>query len=141
VAAPRPTPTHHCGRRPPGTSTPAVSSPWSRCPGRVVCDLIFARPQAQRPLSGVRLPFDRRSGTRQAARGTHGAAIDSRHGSIAVAERAIFTLKQEWLRRVRVIRGLNHLSQVLDDFSEYYNHWRRHSTIGGAVPSVMHHGD
>jgi len=64
-----------------------------------------------------------------------------RHGSIAVTERAILTLKQEWLRRVRGIRGLNHLSQVLDDFSEYYNHWRGHSTIGGAIPSVIHRGD
>jgi transposase InsO family protein len=64
-----------------------------------------------------------------------------RHGSIAVAERAILTLKQEWLRRVLVIRGLDHLCQLLDDFSEYYNHWRGHSTIGGAVPSVIHRGD
>jgi len=63
-----------------------------------------------------------------------------KHGSIAVTERAILTLKQEWLRRVAVIRGLDHLSQVLDDFSEYYNHWRGHSTIGGAVPSVIHRG-
>ncbi len=59
-----------------------------------------------------------------------------RHGSIAVTERAILTLKQEWLRRVPVIRGLDHLGQLLDDFSEYYNHWRGHSTIGGAVPAV-----
>jgi len=64
-----------------------------------------------------------------------------RHGSIAVTERAILTLKQEWLRRVPVIRGLDHLGQLLDDFSEYYNHWRGHSTIGGAIPSVIHRGD
>jgi len=64
-----------------------------------------------------------------------------KHGSIAVTERAILTLKQEWLRRVAVIRGLDHLSQLLDDFSEYYNHWRGHSTIGGAVPWVIHRGD
>jgi len=64
-----------------------------------------------------------------------------KHGSIAVTERAILTLKQEWLRRVAVIRGLDHLSQLLDDFSEYYNHWRGHSTTGGAVPSVIHRGD
>jgi transposase InsO family protein len=44
------------------------------------------------------------------------------HGSIAVTERVILTLKQEWLRRVPVIRGLDHLGQLLDDFSEYYNH-------------------
>jgi transposase InsO family protein len=64
-----------------------------------------------------------------------------KHGSITVTERAILTLKQEWLRRVPVIRGLDHLGQLLDDFSEYYNHWRRHSTIGGAVPSVIHRGE
>jgi transposase InsO family protein len=61
-----------------------------------------------------------------------------RHGSIAVTGRAILTLKHEWLRRVPVIRGLDHLSQLLDDFSEYYKEWRGHSTIGGAVPSVIH---
>ena len=64
-----------------------------------------------------------------------------KHGSIAVTERAILTLKQEWLRRVPVIQGLDHLSQLLDDFSEYYNHWRGHSTLGGAVPSLIHRGD
>jgi transposase InsO family protein len=63
-----------------------------------------------------------------------------RHGSIAVTERAILTLKQEWLRRVPVIRGLDHLSQLLEEFSEYYNEWRGHSTIGGAVPSAIHRG-
>jgi transposase InsO family protein len=47
----------------------------------------------------------------------------------------------EWLRRVPVIRGLDHLSQLRDDFSQYYNHWRGHSTIGGALPSVSYRGD
>ena len=64
-----------------------------------------------------------------------------KHGSIAVVERVILTLKQEWLRRVPVIRGLDHLSQLLEGFSEYYNGWRGHTTIGGAVPSVIHRGD
>ena len=64
-----------------------------------------------------------------------------RHGCIAVTERVILTLKQEWLGRVPLIRGLDHLSRLLDDFCEYYNHWRGHSTIGGAVPSVIHRGD
>ena len=63
-----------------------------------------------------------------------------RHGSIAVTERVIRTLKYEWLRRVPIIRGMDHLSQLLDEFSEYYNEWRGHSTIGGAVPSVIHCG-
>jgi transposase InsO family protein len=64
-----------------------------------------------------------------------------KHGSIAVTERAILTLKQEWLRRVPVIQGLDHLSQLLADFSEYYNHWRGHSAIGGAASSVIHRGE
>ncbi len=64
-----------------------------------------------------------------------------KHGSIAVTERAILTLKQEWLRRVPVIRGLDYLSQLLDGFADYYNHWRGHSTIGGAVPALIHRGE
>ncbi len=64
-----------------------------------------------------------------------------KHGSIAVTERVILTLKYEWLSRVPVIRGLDHLGQLLGDFSEYYNHWRGHSTIGGAVPAVIHCGE
>ena len=64
-----------------------------------------------------------------------------RHGSIAVTERAILTLKQEWLRRVPLIRGLDHLGQLCEDFAEYYNGWRGHSTLGGAVPAMVHRGD
>jgi transposase InsO family protein len=71
----------------------------------------------------------------------HRLGAVGKHGSIAVTERVILTLKQEWLRRVPLIRGLDHLSQLLDDFLEYYNHWRGHSTIGGALPSVIHRGD
>jgi transposase InsO family protein len=64
-----------------------------------------------------------------------------KHGSIAVTERAILTLKQEWLSRVPIIRGLDHLGQLCDDFTEYYNGWRGHSTIGGAAPSLIHRGE
>jgi transposase InsO family protein/transposase-like protein len=71
----------------------------------------------------------------------HRLGAVGKHGSIAVTERVILTLKYEWLRRVPIIRGLDHLSQLLDDFSEYYNHWRGHSTIGGAVPSSIHRGE
>jgi transposase InsO family protein len=64
-----------------------------------------------------------------------------RHGSIAVTERVILTLKYEWLKRVPVIRGLGHLGQLLRDFTIYYNEYRGHATLGGAVPSVIHRGD
>jgi transposase InsO family protein len=63
-----------------------------------------------------------------------------KHGSIAVTERVILTLKYEWLRRVPVIRGLDHLSQLLQDFEIYYNEYRGHATLGGAVPSLIHRG-
>jgi len=64
-----------------------------------------------------------------------------KHGSIAVTERVILTLKYGWLKRVPVIRGLDHLGQLLRDFAIYYNEYRGHATLGGAVPSVIHRGE
>jgi len=64
-----------------------------------------------------------------------------KHGSIAVTERVILTLKYEWLKRVPVIRGLDHLDRLLRDFAVYYNQYRGHATLGGAVPSVIHRGE
>jgi putative transposase len=63
-----------------------------------------------------------------------------KHGSIAVTERVIRTLKYEWLTRVPLIRGLDHLEQLLADFALYYNTWRPHSTLQGAVPDLIHAG-
>jgi transposase InsO family protein len=64
-----------------------------------------------------------------------------KHGSIAVTERVILTLKHEWLKRVPVIRGLDHLDQLLIDFVIYYNEYRGHAKLGGALPSVIHRGE
>jgi len=64
-----------------------------------------------------------------------------KHGSIAVTERVILTLKYEWLKRVPVIRGLDHLSQLLHAFEIYYNEYRGHATLGGAIPSAVHRGE
>ncbi|HUT57587.1 MAG TPA: integrase core domain-containing protein [Phycisphaerae bacterium] len=61
-----------------------------------------------------------------------------KHGSVAVTERVIKTLKYEWLHRVPVIRGLDHLSGLLDDFGAWYNDYRGHMTLGGATPTVIH---
>jgi len=61
-----------------------------------------------------------------------------RHGSIAVTERVIRTLKYGWLRRVPVIKGLDHLEALLADFACYYNSWRPHTTLNGAVPELIH---
>jgi len=64
-----------------------------------------------------------------------------KHGSIAVTERAILTLKSEWLGRVPIIRGLDHLTALLDDFEVYYNEYRAHMTLGGAIPESVHQGE
>jgi transposase InsO family protein len=64
-----------------------------------------------------------------------------KHGSIAVTERVILTLKYEWLKRVAVIRGLDHLGELLGDFVLWYNDYRGHATLGGAVPAVIHRGE
>jgi transposase InsO family protein len=63
-----------------------------------------------------------------------------KHGSIAVTERAIKTLKYEWLRRVALIRDFDHLAALLDDFVIWYNGYRGHMTLGGAPPLVVHQG-
>jgi len=63
-----------------------------------------------------------------------------RHGSIAVTERVILTLKYEWLKRVPVIRGLDHLDRLLHDFAIYYNDYRGHATLGGAPPAAIYRG-
>ncbi len=64
----------------------------------------------------------------------------NKHGSIAVTERLIWGPKHDWLSRVPVIRELNHLAMVLGELEQYYNHWRAHSTVGGAVPHLIHVG-
>jgi putative transposase len=58
------------------------------------------------------------------------------HGSIAVTERVIETLKYEWLKKVPVIRGYRHLVQLCDKFSEWYNSWRPHEYLGSATPEM-----
>jgi len=63
-----------------------------------------------------------------------------RHGSIAVTERVIGTLKHEWLRRAPLIKGLDHLGALLADFACYYNAWRPHMTLAGAPPDLIHAG-
>ena len=64
-----------------------------------------------------------------------------KHGSIAVTERAIWTLKYEWLKRVPAIRGLDHLAELLGDFVLWYNDYRGHATLGGALPAVIYRGE
>ena len=64
-----------------------------------------------------------------------------KHGSIAVTERAILTLKHEWLKRLPVIRGMDHLTSLLVDFELYYNEYRGHMTLNGTTPATVHRGE
>jgi putative transposase len=57
-----------------------------------------------------------------------------KHGSIAVTERVNRTLKEEWLRRVPLIRGVHHLPELCESFTVWHNEWRPHMTLGGCRP-------
>ncbi len=70
----------------------------------------------------------------------HRLGAVGRHGSIAVTERLIWTLKHEWLARVVLIRGLAHLGQLLADFQEYYKECRPHQRLSGAKPATVYRG-
>jgi transposase InsO family protein len=60
------------------------------------------------------------------------------HGSIAVTERVIETLKYEWLKRVAVIRGYSHLLALCESFAIWYNDWRPHEFLGSATPGQVY---
>ena len=59
------------------------------------------------------------------------------HGSIAVTERVIETLKYEWLKKVAIIRGFRHLERLCCEFTEWYNVWRPHEFLGSATPATV----
>lgn len=64
-----------------------------------------------------------------------------KHGSIAVTERAIKTLKYEWLNRVPILKGFEHLSELCESFSDWYNTWRPHMKLDGARPEDIFSGE
>ena len=61
-----------------------------------------------------------------------------KHGSIAVTERVIKTLKYEWLKRVSFIRGFDHLVTLCEEFEDWYNTWRPHMTLDGFRPDDVY---
>ena len=63
------------------------------------------------------------------------------HGSISVTERVNRTLKEEWLRRVPLIRGRSHLAALCESFLLWYNTWRPHMTLQGLRPSDVYGRD
>jgi transposase InsO family protein len=62
-----------------------------------------------------------------------------KHGSIAVTERAIKTLKYEWLKRISFIKGIDHLAALCEEFEDWYNHWRPHMSLDGLRPDDVYY--
>jgi len=62
-----------------------------------------------------------------------------KHGSIAVTERVIKTLKYEWLRCVPIIKGFDHLMSLCTEFESWYNIWRPHMTLEGFRPDDLYY--
>jgi transposase InsO family protein len=57
------------------------------------------------------------------------------HGSIAVIERMIGSLKRECLRRILVPLSLPRVRAEIEAYRVWYNTCRPHSSLGGATPS------
>jgi len=62
-----------------------------------------------------------------------------KHGSISVTERVIKTLKYEWLKRVPIIKGFDHLTMLCEEFKCWYNSWRPHMTLEGFRPDDIYY--
>ena len=62
-----------------------------------------------------------------------------KHGSIAVTERVIKTLKYEWLKRAALIKGFDHLTILCQGFETWYNNWRPHMTLDGFRPDDVYY--
>ena len=62
-----------------------------------------------------------------------------KHGSICVTERAIKTLKYEWLNRVPIIKNFDHLTELSDEFESWYNLWRPHMKLEGLRPDDVYY--
>jgi transposase InsO family protein len=62
-----------------------------------------------------------------------------KHGSISVTERVIKILKYEWLKRVPIIKGFDHLTMLCKEFQYWYNIWRPHMTLDGIRPDDVYY--
>ena len=64
-----------------------------------------------------------------------------KHGSISVTERVNKTLKYEWLKRVAIIKGIDHLAELCKEFELWYNNWRPHMTLDGFRPDDVYYNN
>jgi len=64
-----------------------------------------------------------------------------KHGSIAVTERVNKTLKYEWLKRVTLIKDIDHLTELCSEFETWYNSWRPHMTLESLRPDDVYYNN
>jgi transposase InsO family protein len=62
-----------------------------------------------------------------------------KNGSIAVTEHVIKTLKYDWLQRVPLLKGFDHLTLLCTEFASWYNAWRPHMTLEGLRPDDLYY--
>jgi transposase InsO family protein len=60
--------------------------------------------------------------------------------SYTLAEKTLKTLKYEWLKRVPIIKGFDHLTRLCSEFEQWYNTWRPHTTVDGFRPDDVYYG-
>lgn len=63
-----------------------------------------------------------------------------KHGSIAVTERAIRSIKDEGIRPTTVPLGLVAMCRLVALYACWYNTWRPHTALGGAAPIEIYLG-
>ncbi len=76
--------------------------------------------------------------TRKSIRPRYGAV--HRYGSIAVIERFIKSLKDEWLRRLVVPLRFEAMRHDLSAYASWFNKHRPHQAIGGFTPFEVYEG-
>ena len=60
------------------------------------------------------------------------------HGSIALTERLVLTLKQECTRRILIPFWLDAMRVEMELFARWYNEFRPHASLGGRTPDEVY---